>query len=349
VNYTGNGMTCTGINGCATNNGGCDTHAQCTSTGANTVSCACNPNYTGNGTTCTAVNSCNTNNGGCDAHAMCTMTGPGTNSCACNTGYSGSGTVCTAINVCVTNNGGCDPNATCTMTGPGTKSCACKTGYSGNGTTCTAINNCATSNGGCATGQTCTMTGPGTNTCGACPSGMGVCGGACVADVYYQDLDGDGYGNPNVSVTTCTQPAGYVTKSGDCCDADLNAFPGQTAYFTTPTACGSSTQSTVPYDYNCNGVDDLQSNGPTDCNWSCQVNSTQTGCNVVGLAADCCAALGFSGAGCNPAANVSIHNILPGACGQTWSFFAGGCSLVTSTDCVVAGSQTPPMGTQACH
>jgi len=42
--------------------------------------------------------------------------------------------------------------------------------------------------------------------------------------IYYQDNDGDGYGNASVSTVACTQPAGYVTVAGDCCDsnADLN-------------------------------------------------------------------------------------------------------------------------------
>ncbi|MFY7970973.1 MAG: MopE-related protein [Flavobacteriales bacterium] len=47
---------------------------------------------------------------------------------------------------------------------------------------------------------------------------------------FYQDSDGDGFGNFNVSQTgLCSAPpVGYVTVSGDCNDAVATAFPGAT-------------------------------------------------------------------------------------------------------------------------
>jgi len=37
---------------CATNNGGCNTHASCSNTPAGSFTCTCNNGYKGNGLTC---------------------------------------------------------------------------------------------------------------------------------------------------------------------------------------------------------------------------------------------------------------------------------------------------------
>lgn len=42
------------------------------------------------------------------------------------------------------------------------------------------------------------------------------------ATVWYQDTDADGKGNAAVTLTACTQPAGYVSAAGDACPADPN-------------------------------------------------------------------------------------------------------------------------------
>ncbi len=47
-----------------------------------------------------------------------------------------------------------------------------------------------------------------------------------VTRTYYQDSDGDGYGNSSVSVRACSQPAGYIYKKGDCNDQDRATYPG---------------------------------------------------------------------------------------------------------------------------
>ncbi|MCB9758486.1 MAG: hypothetical protein H6739_01470 [Alphaproteobacteria bacterium] len=46
------------------------------------------------------------------------------------------------------------------------------------------------------------------------------------AVTWYADLDGDGYGDANNSVTTCAQPTGYVLDSTDCDDTNASIYPG---------------------------------------------------------------------------------------------------------------------------
>jgi parallel beta-helix repeat protein/predicted outer membrane repeat protein len=43
---------------------------------------------------------------------------------------------------------------------------------------------------------------------------------------YYEDADGDGYGNPNVSMVDTSQPEGCVTDNTDCDDTDADINPG---------------------------------------------------------------------------------------------------------------------------
>ena len=42
---------------------------------------------------------------------------------------------------------------------------------------------------------------------------------------YFQDLDGDGYGNPSISLVDCVTPAGFINNSMDCNDNDPNINP----------------------------------------------------------------------------------------------------------------------------
>jgi len=83
------------------------------------------------------------------------------------------------------------------------------------------------------------------------------------ASTWYQDFDGDTYGNPSVTTSSCTQPGGYVSNNSDCYDSNANAKPGQTTCYPGHRGDGS-------FDYNC-------INGETACN-SCSTGySTQAG------------------------------------------------------------------------
>lgn len=53
-----------------------------------------------------------------------------------------------------------------------------------------------------------------------CKDGTDEC---CVT--YYQDADGDGFGDPDQNTAACSQPDGYVTNSSDCDDSDMLVYP----------------------------------------------------------------------------------------------------------------------------
>ncbi|MBL7964743.1 MAG: hypothetical protein JNM31_12975 [Flavobacteriales bacterium] len=44
---------------------------------------------------------------------------------------------------------------------------------------------------------------------------------------WYLDGDGDGFGDPNVTLSACAQPPGHVLNDDDCDDGDAALFPGQ--------------------------------------------------------------------------------------------------------------------------
>ncbi len=50
--------------------------------------------------------------------------------------------------------------------------------------------------------------------------------GATDALTFWLDADSDGYGDPSVSLTECTTPAGYVRDDDDCDDTDSSVNPG---------------------------------------------------------------------------------------------------------------------------
>ena len=42
---------------------------------------------------------------------------------------------------------------------------------------------------------------------------------------FYEDYDGDGFGNDSVSIQSCTVPTGYTETAGDCDDTNAQVFP----------------------------------------------------------------------------------------------------------------------------
>jgi hypothetical protein len=62
------------------------------------------------------------------------------------------------------------------------------------------------------------------------------------AAIWYEDRDGDGYGNGTVSTASCEQPSGFVELDGDCDDTNAWFNPGAV-----------EDDCTDPNDYNCDG------------------------------------------------------------------------------------------------
>ena len=42
---------------------------------------------------------------------------------------------------------------------------------------------------------------------------------------YFEDFDGDGFGNPNQTMEECQPPLGYVIDDTDCDDGDATIYP----------------------------------------------------------------------------------------------------------------------------
>ncbi|MCU0417573.1 MAG: Ig-like domain-containing protein [Cytophagaceae bacterium] len=58
--------------------------------------------------------------------------------------------------------------------------------------------------------------------------------------IWYQDLDGDGKGNPNMSRSACSQPTGYVRDNTDQCPSDpLKILPGDCGCGNTEASCAN--------------------------------------------------------------------------------------------------------------
>ncbi|MBK9644015.1 MAG: VCBS repeat-containing protein [Deltaproteobacteria bacterium] len=78
------------------------------------------------------------------------------------------------------------------------------------------------------------------------------------AELFYKDADGDTYGDPSGTTTSCSLPSGYANNSSDCDDGAATVFPGSTATETPNDGidqdCDGQDACT---DLNCDGLPDL--------------------------------------------------------------------------------------------
>ncbi|MDP2314463.1 MAG: putative metal-binding motif-containing protein [Pseudomonadota bacterium] len=108
----------------------------------------------------------------------------------------------------------------------------------GVGTPDVTVESCDQPAGYVATGSDCDDTDPslGSGATEICDGVDNDCDGAVdeadAADAlsWYADADGDGTGDPAVGQIACDAPAGYVSNTADCDDADGTAYPGADEY-----------------------------------------------------------------------------------------------------------------------
>lgn len=63
---------------------------------------------------------------------------------------------------------------------------------------------------------------------------------------FYEDADGDGYGNFYSPTRACAMPVGYVVDGTDCADSHADVHPGATAFRSEPACSGGVTPVLAP-------------------------------------------------------------------------------------------------------
>jgi hypothetical protein len=81
--------------------------------------------------------------------------------------------------------------------------------------------------------------------------------------IFYQDKDGDFFGNNDSTILACSPPNGYVISPSDCDDTDANQFPGQKWF---EDLDGDSYGNVLDFRVNCSPVGSYTALDSTDCN-----------------------------------------------------------------------------------
>jgi hypothetical protein len=259
----------------------------------------------------------------CDGAGACTS--PVVTSCA-------AGKYCTGgacVNQIATG-GTCESGNQCSS-GNCTSNLCCASGQTACSGACVSVSNnsanCGSCGRACATGSACSGGSCYLNDGQACTTGNQCRSGVC--STFYLDADGDGYGI-STSIARCgnTPPSGYAVNSGDCCDSDGNAHPGQTSTFTVADGCGS-------YDYNCDGKETPLSHGPSDCGTiTCFINPSGV----------CAYNSGCTCGGANPCLWHSTA-----ACGQPYYVINSVCGDPTGNGSCVGTTHDGVVGNQECN
>jgi hypothetical protein len=157
---------------------------------------------------------------------------------------------------------------------------------------------------------------------------------------FYEDLDGDGFGDAPMSFAACSPPAGYAASEGDCDDTDATINPGAAEL--------------------CNGLDD-DCNGIADddvplLDWYRDADGDGFG-DATTVATDCQAPVGFVGSdadcndadsGINPAAQEVCSGIDEDCDGQVDDADSDVAAPTWYTDADADGYGAADDGTAAC-